>query len=132
MASDPEAPDVETDEPQVDLNAASKEDLRTLSGIGSALAQRVIDYREAHAGFQAPEEITEVPGIGQRLYDRWRHRLMVGNGTDKGADEDKRTAEAKSITEATENMEGETEMNVKKDVSVVGTDVVVAEKQVDE
>ncbi len=134
MASDSEAPDVETNEPRIDLNTASKEDLRTLSGIGPALAQRVIDYREAHAGFQAPEEITAVPGIAQSLYRRWGHRLMVGNGTKKNADEEERStiAEAKSITEETVNMEGETEMNAKKDVSVVGTDVVMAEKQVEE
>ena len=135
MASEAEAPVVEMNEPQVDLNAASKEDLRTLSGLGPALAQRVIDYRAAHAGFQTPEEITKVSGIGQSLYDRWAHRLTVNRRADNGADEEdeheRSTAtEAKSI--AMDEMEGEVKMNEKKDVSVVGTDVVLAEEQVEE
>ncbi len=130
MASDPEAPDVGTVEPKVDLNTASKEDLRTLSGIGAALAQRVIDYREAHAGFQAPEEITKVSGISQGLYNRWAHRLTASPRADNGANESSATAEAKSI--AMEYMEGETKMNEQRDVSVIGKDVIVAGEQIEE
>lgn len=134
MASESEAPDVEMDEPKVNLNTASDKELRTLSGIGAALAQRVIEYRKAHAGFQTSEEITEVSGIGQGLYGQWAHRLTVSSGAD--GDESSTTAEAKSIAMENmgnmENMEGETEMNKRKEVSVVGTDVVVAEEQVKE
>jgi competence ComEA-like helix-hairpin-helix protein len=129
MASGSEVPDVGTDAPQVDLNTASEKDLRTLSGMGTALAQRVIEYRETHAGFQTPEEITEVPGIGQGLYDRWAPRLTINFGAE--GDVGRMTAEAKSIT-MEDMMEGETEMNEKQDVSVVGTDVVVTEEQGEE
>lgn len=126
MASGSEASVVEADEQKVNLNTASKEDLRALSGIGSALAQRVIEYREAHTGFQTPEEITAVSGIGQRLYDRWSHRLTVDRRADNGVDDDER--EANSIAMEEEKMEGETKMNKKKEVSVVGTDIAVADE----
>lgn len=59
------------DEPLlVNINTASIEELDQLPGIGPALAQRIIDYREAYGGFIAPEELMEVKGIGKTVYER--------------------------------------------------------------
>jgi len=50
--------------PVVNLNTATLEQLDTLQGIGPALAQAIIAYREEHGGFGSVAELAEVPGIG--------------------------------------------------------------------
>ena len=49
----------------LDLNTATAEELTALPGIGEALAQRIVDYREAHGPFEAVEDIMNVSGIGE-------------------------------------------------------------------
>ena len=47
------------------LNTATPEQLDELDGIGPAIAQQIVAYREAHGGFGAIEELDQVPGIGE-------------------------------------------------------------------
>ncbi len=49
----------------LNLNTATLEQLDTLSGIGPATAQKILDHREANGGFSSVEELGEVPGIGE-------------------------------------------------------------------
>ncbi|MCJ1712628.1 ComEA family DNA-binding protein [Curtobacterium sp. VKM Ac-2922] len=48
----------------VDLNTADQAALETLPGIGPALAQRILAWRDAHGGFSSPRDLLEVSGIG--------------------------------------------------------------------
>jgi competence protein ComEA len=48
----------------VHLNSATEAELESLDGIGPALAQRIIDYRQAHGGFRNVEELDQVSGFG--------------------------------------------------------------------
>ena len=50
----------------LDLNRATAEDLDAIPGIGPALAQRIVDYRQAHGPFKKIEDLMEVSGIGPR------------------------------------------------------------------
>ena len=49
---------------RLNINTADAAALVELPGIGPALAQRIVDYRTAHGGFEAVEELTKVSGIG--------------------------------------------------------------------
>jgi|SRR4051794_30136059 competence protein ComEA len=48
----------------VHLNSATLEQLQELDGIGPALAQRIIDFREQHGGFRSLDELDQVSGFG--------------------------------------------------------------------
>jgi comEA protein len=61
----------------VELNAASYEDLLALPGIGPVLAQRILDYRQAHGPFGRIEELVRVNGIGPKLLEKLRPYLVI-------------------------------------------------------
>ncbi len=61
----------------VNLNTATVADLETLPGIGPALAQRIIDFRESNGGFRKVEDLLEVPGIGSKKFEELRDHVTV-------------------------------------------------------
>ena len=60
----------------VNINTASKEELMSLDGIGEAIAQRIIAYRETKL-FTNKEEIKNVSGIGDKVYEKIKDRITV-------------------------------------------------------
>ena len=73
-----EQPTADREDGLIDLNTASLEELDTLPGIGPVLAQRIVDYREEHGGFQTKEEIINVTGIGETIYGKMADLVKVG------------------------------------------------------
>lgn len=62
----------------VNINTATATELRQrLRGIGENRAARIIEYRNQHGPFEAPEEIMEVPYIGRRLFESNRADIRV-------------------------------------------------------
>lgn len=49
----------------------------TLSGIGEARAQAIIAYREQHGGFRSIEEIMEIEGIKEKLFEKIREQIEI-------------------------------------------------------
>lgn len=61
----------------VNLNRATVADLEQLSGIGPALAQRIIDWRDANGAFTSVDQLLEVSGIGEKTLARFRDGVTV-------------------------------------------------------
>ncbi|MFZ5596082.1 MAG: helix-hairpin-helix domain-containing protein [Bacillota bacterium] len=62
---------------KVDINQATQAQLETLPGVGPALARRIISYREEKGYFSSEEEIKNVPGIGDKIYERIKDNIIV-------------------------------------------------------
>ncbi len=62
---------------KVDLNTAGADLLMTLPGIGEAKAAAIIAYREEHGAFTQPEEIMQISGIKQAVYDKIKDKITV-------------------------------------------------------
>jgi competence protein ComEA len=52
----------------ISLSSATVAQLDTLDGIGPTLAQRIVQYREAHGGFRSVAELKQVEGIGEKRF----------------------------------------------------------------
>jgi competence protein ComEA len=62
---------------KININTASLAELDTLPGIGPALAQRILDYRSARGGFSTIQEIKDVNGIGDALFQDIKDKITV-------------------------------------------------------
>ncbi|MDR2359904.1 MAG: helix-hairpin-helix domain-containing protein [Oscillospiraceae bacterium] len=62
----------------VNINAATADDLMTLDGIGPALAERIIAYRDEIGGFKYAFELMDVSGIGEKKFLAIKDKITVG------------------------------------------------------
>lgn len=63
---------------QLDPNSAPVDSLELLPGIGKVIADRIIEYRKNNR-FASAVDITEVKGIGPKLYERLKPYLKIDN-----------------------------------------------------
>ncbi len=61
----------------VNINTADQSQLDTLPGIGSSLAQRIIDYRDNNGPFKDIEELKDVSGIGDKNFEILKDKITV-------------------------------------------------------
>jgi competence protein ComEA len=64
---------------QININYGTQEQLETLAGIGSTLAQQIIEYRTENGLFTTIEEIQKVPGIGPSTFEKIKNHITVGD-----------------------------------------------------
>ena len=63
--------------PLFDLNSVTREELMSIRGIGPALAQRILDYRETIGTFTSIDELLEVRGIGMKNIIPFKEHLTL-------------------------------------------------------
>lgn len=61
----------------VELNTADTLQLQELSGIGPGFARRIVQYRHKLGGFYAKEQLTEVYGLSQEIYNKIKADVTV-------------------------------------------------------
>jgi competence protein ComEA len=62
-------------QPAININSASAEQLETLPGIGSARAADIVADREANGDYSSAEDLMRINGIGEATVDGMRDRL---------------------------------------------------------
>ncbi|MBR3832833.1 MAG: ComEA family DNA-binding protein [Lachnospiraceae bacterium] len=61
----------------VNINTATKDELMTLPGIGESKAEAIIKYRDKNGPFQNIEDITNIPGIKEGVYNNIKDNIVV-------------------------------------------------------
>ncbi|MBI4286627.1 MAG: ComEA family DNA-binding protein [Chloroflexi bacterium] len=62
---------------KIDLNRADVWLLKALDGVGDALAERIVAYRQQNGPFRNINELTRVPGIGPAVLEKIKDRITV-------------------------------------------------------
>ena len=65
-----------SDDGLININTASADELRTLTGIGEVTAEKIIEYRSSKT-FKSKEDIMLVDGIGEKTYEKIKDRITV-------------------------------------------------------
>ena len=62
----------------VNINTATVKELKTISGIGKVLAERIVEYRENERSFKTVEDLRNIKGIGKATLEKIRDHVTVG------------------------------------------------------
>lgn len=62
----------------VNINTASATDIAdALNGVGMVKAEALIAYRTANGGFTSAEQIIDVKGIGQAIFEKNKDDILI-------------------------------------------------------
>ncbi len=87
----------------IDVNKASHDELSKLNGIGDKLADAIIRYRDENGRFNNIEEILNVYGIGDNLFESIKNYIYVENPVYSDSYEDNKEIEDESVDLNEEN-----------------------------
>lgn len=62
---------------KININTAGKEDLMELPGIGESRADEIINYRNEHGGFESIEDIMNISGIKEKMFEKIKDYIEV-------------------------------------------------------
>ena len=63
---------------KIDINRASAEELTRLTGVGPSHAAAIVAFREKNGPFKEPEDLMQVPRIGQKTFEKNKDLIVVG------------------------------------------------------
>lgn len=61
----------------ININTASKEELKKLPSVGDVTADKIIAYREKNGGFKTIEDIKKVDRIGESTFNKLKDKIDV-------------------------------------------------------
>ena len=64
---------------KININTASAEELTQLKGIGSSHAASIIEFREKNGPFKNPQDLTQVPRVGQKTFEKNKDVIIIQN-----------------------------------------------------
>ncbi len=62
---------------KIKINSASAIELALLPGIGGAMAERIVDYRNSRGGFKSLTELMNIKGIGEKKYQKLKDYIEL-------------------------------------------------------
>ena len=62
---------------KININTASVQELDTLNGIGEAKAKAIFEYRNSNGNFSKIEDIMNVSGISETLFEKIKAFITV-------------------------------------------------------
>ena len=62
---------------KVNINTANVDELATLTGIGPAKAEAIVQYRKANGKFKKIEDLTGVKGIGDKIVNKIKPEVTI-------------------------------------------------------
>lgn len=62
---------------KININTAGLDELQQLNGIGPSKAEAILRYREENGLFSSIDELTNVPGIGEKTLENLREQVTV-------------------------------------------------------
>ena len=62
---------------KININTADADELDELTGVGPAIAERIIQHRTEHGPFARPEDIKNVSGIGTKTFEKMASEVKV-------------------------------------------------------
>ena len=77
--ADSSRPDSLLEGERINVNTAGDYDLMRLPGIGEKRARAILDWREEHGGFSAPEQLLEIRGIGEKILEGLLPYIELGS-----------------------------------------------------
>ena len=75
--SDNKSQNTTTNNTKININTATLEELKTLSGIGDAKANAIIEYRTKNGNFKSIEDLVNVSGISESLFSKIKENITV-------------------------------------------------------
>ena len=61
----------------ININSLKIDELTRLPGVGSKIAQRIVDYHKKNGPFQSKEELLQVQGIGDKKFEQIKALIVV-------------------------------------------------------
>ena len=66
----------------LNINTATSAQLETLPGLGKAVAERIVEYRDKNGNFKKVEDLMNVKGIGEKSFLKLKPLITVNQKAD--------------------------------------------------